>query len=118
MSTTAQDTCLSVGRLADVLTALGDALARPDLDGLLAAEPLLDELSRTLARAQANPADRAALLPLLDESRRALRRVELLGGGLLSVAHATAYAAGGAQDYGREGRSAQPGAVTGFDVRG
>ena len=118
MSTTAQDTCLSVSRLADVLTALGDALARPDLDGLLAAEPLLDELSRALANAQATAADRAALLPLLDESRLALRRVELLGGGLLTVADASACAAGLSGNYGREGRSAQPGAATAFDARG
>jgi hypothetical protein len=107
-----------VSRLADVLTAIGDALARPDLDGLLAAEPLLDELSRTLARAQANPADRAALLPLLDESRLALRRVELLGGGLLSVTDASACAMGLSHGYGREGRTAQSGAITAFDARG
>jgi hypothetical protein len=118
MSTTAQDTCLSVSRLADVLTALGDALARPDLDGLLAAEPLLDELSRALSRAQASPADRAALLPLLGESRLALRRAELLGEGLLTVAHASAYAAGLSRGYGREGRSARTTALTAFDAKG
>lgn len=117
MSTTAQDTCLSVGRLTDALTALGDALARPDLDGLLSAEPLLDELSRALAAATATAADRDRLLPLLDEARLAMRRVELLGSGLLAATHATAYASG-THGYGPGSRWHQPGAASALDARG
>jgi len=61
MSTTAQDTCLSVTRLTDTLSRLGDALAQPDLAGLLAAEPLLEDVTRALAAATAVPARRFGL---------------------------------------------------------
>jgi hypothetical protein len=118
MSTTAQDTCLSVRRLTDALTALGDALARPDLDSLLSAEPLLDEVVRALNAAAASPADRLQLLPLLDEARLALRRVELLGGSLMEATQASTWAIGATQGYGRSGRSTQPAAAPALDTRG
>jgi len=74
MSTTLQETCVSVQSVTDVLTRLGDALASGDLDGMLAAEPLLADLTHALQRASATPVDRAALLPHLTEARLALLR--------------------------------------------
>jgi hypothetical protein len=47
-ATTAQETCAILREVTDVLTRLGDALVGADLDALLAAEPLLEDLSRTL----------------------------------------------------------------------
>jgi len=117
MSTTAQDTCLSVARITDALTRLGDTLARPDLDGLLAAEPVLEELTRALAQATASPADRAELLPMLRNARLALGRASLLGESLLHVAAATMYAAGAAHGYDRDGRTNHPSATTALDAR-
>lgn len=118
MSTTAQDTCRSVARLAEVLGALGDALARPDLGGLLEAQPLLDELTRTLAQASASAADRAALRPLLDEARLAMRRVELLGDSLLLATHASLAARGVGHGYGPGGHTVPAAPVTALDTRG
>ena len=117
MSTTAQDTCLSVARLTDALTRLGDTLARPDLDGLLAVEPVLEDLTRALARAVASPADRAVLLPMLRDARLALGRATLLGESLMHVAAAATYAAGVAHGYDREGRTNHLGAITALDAR-
>ena len=117
MSTTAQDTCLSVARITDALTRLGDALARPDLDGLLAAEPVLEELTRALTRATASPADRAVLLPMLRDARLALGRATLLGDSLLHVAAATTYAAGATHGYDRDGHTNHPSAVAALDAR-
>ena len=118
MSTTAQDTCLSVTRLTDTLSRLGDALAQPDLAGLLAAEPLLEDVTRALSAATAVPADRAILLPLLRDARIALGRAALLGDSLLHVAAATSYAAGAAHGYDRDGRTSHPSATTALDARG
>jgi hypothetical protein len=118
MSTTAQETCLSISRLTDALTRLGDALARPDLEGVLAAEPLLEALTRALAQASATPADRAALLPLLTDARLALRRATRLGDSLCAVAEATTHAAGTAYGYARDGRGSHPGAAPALEARG
>lgn len=118
MSTTAQDKCLSVTRVTDALARLGDALARPDLDGILAAEPALEDLTRALALATATPADRAVLLPLLRDARLALGRAARLGDSLLHVAAATTYAAGAAHGYDRDGRTNHPNASTALDTRG
>jgi len=118
MSTTAQDTCLSVTRITEVLSRLGDALAQPDLDALLAAEPMLEDLTRALAKATATPAERALLLPLLRDARLALGRAALLGDSLLHVAAATTYAAGAAHGYDRDGRTNHPSATIALDARG
>lgn len=117
MSTTAQDTCLSVTRITDALTRLGDALARPDLDGLLATEPLIEELTYALRRATASADDRPALLPLLRDARLALRRASLLGDSLIHVASAIQYAAGAAHGYDRDGRTSHPSATAALDAR-
>jgi hypothetical protein len=117
MSTTAQDTCLSVTQVTDALVALGDALARPDLPQVLATEPLLENLTRALAAASATPADRAVLLPLLDQARQALHRAALLGDSLTHVAAATTYAIGVAQGYDRDGRANHHGGLAAIDTR-
>ena len=118
MSTTPQDTCASVARLADVLTRLGDALARPDLDSLVAHEALLAELTTTLGDATASPGDRAALLPVLTEARLALARVQRLGDSLEMFAAASHEAQGIARGYDRDGRANRPGAAGVLDTRG
>jgi hypothetical protein len=118
MSTTAQDTCLSLTRVTDALARLGDALAQPNLEGLLATEPVLEELTHALARATATPADRARLLPVLRDARLALGRAALLGDSLLHVAAVTTYAAGAAHGYDRGGRTSHPSATTALDARG
>jgi hypothetical protein len=118
MSTTAQDTCVSVTRITDALSRIGDALAHPDLDGLLAAEPELEVLTRALAQATATPADRAQLLPMLRDARLALGRAALLGESLLHAAAATTYAAGAAHGYDREGRASHRSATVALDARG
>lgn len=117
MSTTAQDTCLSVARITEALTRLGDTLARPNLSGLLAAEPVLEDLTRALAQATASPSDRAVLLPLLRDARLALERATLLGESLLYVAAATTYVAGAAHGYDRDGRTNHPSAMAALDTR-
>jgi hypothetical protein len=118
MSTTTQETCRSVARLADALTRLGDALARPDLAGVLQTEPLLEELTRALAQASATPEDRAALLPLLVDARLALRRAAILGESLMFAAAATSHAAGVAHGYARDGRGGHPDAAPALEARG
>ena len=117
MSTTAQDTCVSVAAVTDALVALGDALAQPNLPQLLATEALLEDLTRALATATATAADRAELLPLLRDARLALRRAELLGESLLHVSAATTYAAGAAHEYDRDGKTNQRGHGAAFDTR-
>jgi hypothetical protein len=117
MSTTAQDTCLSVIGVTDALIALGDALARPDLPQLLAAEPLLEDLTRALTAATATPADRAVLLPLLRDAQLALRRAALLGDSLAFVAAATTHAAGAVQGYDRDGKTNHRSGGAAFDTR-
>lgn len=118
MSTTIQEHCVQVERIADVLTQLGDALARPDLGAMTACEPLIEELTRALATAVATPADRDRLLPLLTEARLALRRAEHLGEGLVAFAAATFAAHGRAHAYDREGRTTAPGLAGVLDARG
>jgi hypothetical protein len=105
MSTTAPDTCLSVRRLTDVMTRLGDALTTPDLDGLLAAEPLVEELAHALRTATATPADREALLPELVAARLALLRAARLGESLITCAAISAHAQGFTHTYARDGRA-------------
>jgi hypothetical protein len=112
MSTTTQETCRSVARLADALTRLGDALARPDLAGVLQTEPLLEELTRALAQAS------ATLLPLLVDARLALRRAAILGESLMFAAAATSHAAGVAHGYARDGRGGHPDAAPALEARG
>ena len=118
MSTTAQDTCVSVTRITAALSRIGDALAQPDLDALVAAEPALEELTRALAQATASPADRVQLMPLLRDARLALGRAALLGDSLLHAAAATTYAAGAAHGYDRDGRANLRSATVALDARG
>jgi hypothetical protein len=107
MSTTLQETCVSVQSVTDVLTRLGDALAKGDLDGMLAAEPLLADLTHALQRAAVTPGDRAALLPHLTAARLALLRASALGQSLAQFKHASDYAQGLAQQYDRAGKTSQ-----------
>lgn len=102
-----QETCASVQSVTDVLTRLGDALATGDLDVMLAAEPLLADLARTLQQATATADDRAALLPHLTAAKLALLRASLLGDSLTQFKHASDYAQGLAHGYDRAGRTSQ-----------
>jgi hypothetical protein len=107
MSTTVQETCVSVQSVTDVLTRLGDALASGDLDAILAAEPLLADLAHALQQATATADDRAALLPHLTAARLALLRASQLGQSLAQFKHASDYAQGLAHGYDRAGRTSQ-----------
>ena len=118
MSTTAQDTSLTVRGLTDVLTRLGDALAAPDLDGVLAAEPLVEEFTRALRQAMASPADRDLLLPELVAARLALARTARLGNTLMAVAAISAHAQGLNVGYDRGGRANRPDPAGHLEARG
>lgn len=118
MPTTSHETCRSVRQLTDVLSRLGDALARPDLSSLLAAEPLLEELSGALAGATASSHDRAELLPLLREAQLALRRTTILGESLMQAAAATGAAIGATGGYDRGGRTSRREAAGALQTRG
>jgi hypothetical protein len=107
MSTTAQETCRSVRDVAAALHGVADALASADLQALLDAEPVLEDLTRALARATATPMDRAALGPELRAARLALGRAVRLGQGLALFRTASEIAQGRAVAYDRDGRTSQ-----------
>lgn len=121
MSRPAQGRCETtdaVARLTAVLTSLGDALARPDLDGVLAQQPPLHDLARTLPTLASAPADRESLRAALTAARIALRRVRQLGDGLEYFSAASRTARGLVETYDRGGRTPDPARAGSFDVRG
>lgn len=111
--------------VTDVLTRLGDALVGADLDALLAAEPLLEDLSRTLTAVTTSscgggalaPQHRQAVLPELKAARLALLRAANLGTGIY-LFKAAADAAQGVVGYDRAGRSNRPGPSSALSTRG
>ena len=103
--------------VTDVLTRLGDALVGADLDALLAAEPLLEDLSRTLTTTARRPVDRQAILPELKAARLALLRAANLGTGIYLFKAATD-AAQGVVAYDRAGRGNRPGPSSALSTRG
>jgi hypothetical protein len=125
-ATTAQETCAVLREVTDVLTRLGDALVGADLDALLAAEPLLEDLSRTLTEVtrvggasapHVDSVDRQAILPELKAARLALLRAANLGTGIYLFKAATD-AAQGVVAYDRAGRSNRPGPSSALSTRG
>jgi hypothetical protein len=116
-ATTAQETCAVLREVTDVLTRLGDALVGADLDALLAAEPLLEDLSRTLTEVTRSAAASAPLLPELKAARLALLRAANLGTGIYLFKAATD-AAQGVVAYDRAGRSNRPGPSSALSTRG
>jgi hypothetical protein len=125
-ATTAQETCLVLREVTDVLTRLGDALVGADLDALLAAEPLLEDLSRTLtdvtrraASASSTRGDGASapLAVELKAARLALLRAAHLGTGVY-LFKAASDAAHGVVAYDRDGRSNRPGPSSALSTRG
>ncbi len=111
------DATETVSRLAGVLTDLGDALARADLDGVLAQHSRLDELARLLPDLD-GPLDRDTLPPAALAALLALRRARQFGDGLTQFAAATRAARGLVAPYDRAGRPADPARAGSFDVRG
>jgi hypothetical protein len=118
MSTTSQETCASLQDATTALTALGDALATANLDGIVSVEPQLEAVARALNELSATPAERAALLPEIRRARLALTRVQRLGAGLALFSFATAYAHGAAVGYGRDGHGVRPEPSGALDARG
>jgi hypothetical protein len=118
MSTTKQETCASVTALTAVLTRIGDALANADLEALLAAEPLLEELTQAIAVATASPAERATLLPELRAAQIALVRAARLGNGLTLFRTASDHAQGVACAYARDGRATRRDPAATLNTRG
>lgn len=107
----------TVNRLASVLTDLGDALAKADLDGVLAQQSHLDELARLLPDLD-GPFDRDTLPPAAMAALLALRRARQLGEGLTQFAAATRAARGLVAPYDRDGRPSDPVRAGSFDARG
>ncbi|HEY8536249.1 MAG TPA: hypothetical protein VIL25_07360 [Vicinamibacterales bacterium] len=107
----------AISRLAGVLTDLGDALAQADLDGVLAQQPRLEELTRQL-QAMDGPLDRDTLAPAVLAAQLALQRARRLGDGLTQFAEAARVARGLVAPYDRDGRPADPALSGSFDARG
>ena len=118
MSTTTQETCASLQDATQALTALGDALVRADLDGVVNVEPQLEAVARALGALSASPAERSVLLPEIRRARLALTRVQRLGAGLALFSFATAYAHGAAVGYGRDGHGVRPEPSGALNARG
>jgi hypothetical protein len=113
-----EETRLSVGRLADALTRLGDALAAGDLEGVLAAEPQLAHLTSALATRPAPIPDNDVLRSVLLEARLALRRCERLGAGLTTFIECSRAAQGLGTQYVRQGLARVPAGGRALTARG
>lgn len=94
-----------VGRLRAALDGLGDALARADLEALLASEPAVAEALDAVAGVRPHPGD-AATRREIERARTALLRCRRLGASLADVARMAvdpADACGYVREGGRRG---------------
>ena len=118
MDQSVQETCISVGRLAEALNRLADALAAGDLEGVLAAEPQLAHLASALATRPEPAPDNDLLRSALLEARLALRRCERLGAGLTAFVECSLAAQGRNTQYVRHGLAHVPVAGHALTARG
>ena len=112
-----QDTCVSVARLAAALNGLADAMATPDLQAMLEAEPTLASLSCTSRAIETAIDNREQLRRSLHDARAALRRCQRLGAGLEAFVSCSLIAQGRTQ-YARDGAGAVSPAAPALKVRG
>jgi hypothetical protein len=119
MDQSAQETCISVGRLAGVLNELADAMAAGDLDAMLAAEPRLAHLASALATlGPGAPPETDVLRSAILEARLALHRCQRLGSGLATFIECSLAAQGGGAGYERHGLAHAPVAAPALTARG
>jgi hypothetical protein len=125
MTTTHGSAVSHLRDLRQSLDALGDALARGEMAGLLAIEDRLaaavDRLPALLLAARASterPIERAELAERAAAVGEALRRCRRLGGGLLDIVHASLEAQGRDAGYDRAGTVRVDARIGALDARG